>query len=254
MNPLEAYSDTIPHIIPLLEDRTALVTGAGKGIGRSIALALASCGADVVIVSRTESDCNETADLGRSLKGSIKAFPADITSEESVAGIFKMIEDEYKGLDILINNAGVGIFGPIEEFSADDFSRIIDTNLKGTFLCCREGVHIMKARESGYIINIASVVGIKGYPDQAVYTASKHGIMGLTKSIAAETHSSHIRVSAVLPGGVDTEMAGQARPDLDRDVLLQPEDIAGTVLFLLSLPERAAIDQIYIRRSASSPF
>jgi 3-oxoacyl-[acyl-carrier protein] reductase len=97
-------------------------------------------------------------------------------------------------------------------------------------------------------------VGIKGYPYQAAYSASKHGVAGLTKSLAAEVKENGIRVSMILPGGVDTALVGNTRPDLDKSILLKPEDIANTVLYLLSLPERAMVDQIYIRRSASKPF
>ena len=112
----------------------------------------------------------------------------------------------------------------------------------------------MIPKKSGTIINISSVVGFKGYPNQAAYTASKHALLGLTKSLAVEAQEHGIRVSAILPGGVDTEMVAKARPDLDPKILLEPEDIAHTVLFLLSLSDRAAIDQIYIRRRSSKPF
>jgi 3-oxoacyl-[acyl-carrier protein] reductase len=112
----------------------------------------------------------------------------------------------------------------------------------------------MSPRRQGYIINISSVVGFKGYPNQAAYTATKHGVMGITKSLAVEAQPHGIRVSAVLPGGVDTALAAAGRPDLDRSVLLQPRDIAQAVLYLLSLSERAAVDEIYIRRRSSAPF
>ena len=112
----------------------------------------------------------------------------------------------------------------------------------------------MIPQRDGYIISISSVVGFKGYPNQSAYTAAKHGVMGLTKSLAVELQTHGIRVSAVLPGGVDTDMVRAARPDLDPSVLLQPEDVAQTVMYLLSLSDRAAIDQIYIRRRGSQPF
>jgi len=153
-----------------------------------------------------------------------------------------------------VNNAGIGLFGKVADFAAADLDRVMAVNLRGTFLCCREAMKLMIPQRSGYIINISSVVGIKGYPNQSAYTASKHAVMGLTKSLAVEAQPHGIRVSAVLPGGVDTEMVQASRPDLDRSVLLQPDDIAQTVMFLLSLPERAAIDEIYIRRRASQPF
>ena len=112
----------------------------------------------------------------------------------------------------------------------------------------------MAAKNAGFIINVSSVVGIKGYPEQAAYTASKHGVVGLTKSLAVEAQPHNVRVSLILPGGVDTEMASQSRPDLDRSILMQPEDISQAVIYLLSLSDRAHIDQIYIRRRNSSPF
>src|SRR4029079_11007995 len=107
---------------------------------------------------------------------------------------------------------------------------------------------------SGAIIYISSVVGFKGYPNQAAYTASKHAIMGLTKSLAAEVSAQGVRVSAILPGGVDTDMVTQSRPELDRSVLMSPDDVANAVLYLLSLSPQAAVDQIYIRRHSSAPF
>ena len=127
-------------------------------------------------------------------------------------------------------------------------------NLRGTFLCCREAMRLMLPQKAGNIINISSVVGFKGYPNQSAYAASKHAIMGLTKALAVEAQPHGIRVSAVLPGGVDTDLVAESRPDLDRACLIAPEDIAETVLFLLTLSDRAAVDQIFIRRTNSTPF
>jgi 3-oxoacyl-[acyl-carrier protein] reductase len=130
----------------------------------------------------------------------------------------------------------------------------MQVNTKAVFLCCQQALRLMIPRRQGYIINISSVVGFKGYPNQAAYTASKHAVMCLTKSLAVEAQEHGIRVSAILPGGADTQMIADARPDLDPRILLQPEDIAHTVLYLLSLSDRAAVDQIYIRRRGSQPF
>ena len=140
------------------------------------------------------------------------------------------------------------------DFSMEDFDRLIDINLRAVYSCCQQALKIMIPDEKGYIINLSSVVGIKGYPRQTAYGAAKHGVMGLTKALAAEVAEHGIRVSVILPGGVDTDLIREARPDLDSSVLIQPEDIADTVLYLLELPERAMVDQIYIRRSKSSPF
>ncbi len=239
---------------PDLSGQSALVTGAGRGIGKAISLALAAAGARVYLAARTASQLADTETEIREAGGRAKALPADLTKETEIEAIFKTIRDETEKLDILVNNAGVGIYGPLAGFPSEDYDRIMQINVKAVFLCCREALSLMIAARKGYIINISSVVGFKGYPNQAVYTASKHAIMGLTKSLAVEAQEYGVRVSAILPGGVDTKLGYAARPDLDPAVLLQPEDIAHTVLYLLSLSERAAVDQVYIRRIGSKPF
>jgi NAD(P)-dependent dehydrogenase (short-subunit alcohol dehydrogenase family) len=234
-----------------LRGQVALVTGGGRGIGRAVSLALGRAGARVVLAARTAAEIEAVSAKIARAGGEATAVPADVSREEDVVGLFGRVGER---LDILVNNAGLGIFGPLDAFSAADFDRVLGVNLRGTFLCCREAMKRMERRRGGWIINVSSVVGIKGYPNQAAYTASKHGIVGLTKSLAVEAQPHGIRVSVILPGGVDTGMAGQARPDLERSVLLQPEDIAQTVLYLLSLSDRAAVDEIYIRRRTSPPF
>ena len=157
-------------------------------------------------------------------------------------------------MDILVNNAGMGVFSHLVDCSSEDFARVIAVNAGGTFLCSREAFKRMIPQKSGYIINISSILGIRAYVNQGAYTAAKHGVMGLTKTLAIEGQPHGIRVSAVLPGGVNTEMIRQSRPDLNIDELLEPDDIAAAVMYLLNLSDNAAVDQIYIRRRNSSPF
>jgi 3-oxoacyl-[acyl-carrier protein] reductase len=237
-----------------LEGQTALVTGAGRGIGRAIAKALASKGARVFLAARTASQLESTADEIRRSGGKAVPVPVDLAEEQDIRSLFDRIGGAADKLDILINNAGVGIYGPLVDFASADFDMVMRINAKAAFLCCQQAVRLMMPKKSGYIINISSVLGFKGYPNQAAYTASKHALIGLTKSLAVEAQEYGIRVSAILPGGVDTQMVAKARPDLDPRILLQPEDVAHAVLFLLSLSDRAAIDQIYIRRRNSNPF
>ena len=237
-----------------LSGQSALVTGAGRGIGRAIGSALASAGARVFLAARTTDQLESAAREIQQDGGTAVPVPTDLSNEEDIRFLFQRISDRTGGLDILVNNAGVGVFGPLAEFSSSDFDRVMRVNTKATFLCCQQAMRLMIPKRKGYIINISSVVGFKGYPNQAAYTASKHAVMGLTKSLAVEAQEHGIRVSAVLPGGVDTKMIAEARPDLDPKILLQPEDIAHTVLYLLSLSDRAAVDQIYIRRRGSQPF
>jgi 3-oxoacyl-[acyl-carrier protein] reductase len=237
-----------------LGGQTALVTGAGRGIGRAIAKALASKGAQVFLAARTASQLESAAEEIRCSGAAAVPVPTDLADERDIRSLFDRIGNEAGRLDILINNAGVGIYGPVVDFTSADFDTVMRVNAKAAFLCCQQALRLMIPKKSGTIINISSVVGFKGYPNQAAYTASKHAVLGLTKSLAVEAQEHGIRVSAILPGGVDTEMVAKARPDLDPLILLQPEDIAHTVLFLLSLSDRAAIDQIYIRRRSSKPF
>lgn len=237
-----------------LAGETAIVTGAGRGIGRAIALALARAGARVALAARSRPQLEEALSEIHASGGSGIAVPTDVSSESEVAHLFERVREDFGRLDVLVNNAGLGIFGPLEELRTEDLDRVLAVNVRGTFLCAREALKLMKPRRKGYIINVASVVGFRGYANQSAYTASKHAVMGLTKSLALEAQPYDIRVSAILPGGVDTDLVRQARPDIPQSDLMQPEDIAQVVLFLLSLSDRAAIDEIYIRRRKSAPF
>jgi len=239
---------------PDLSNQLALVTGASRGIGRAIAQSLAASGAHVFLAARNETGLAETAQAIQQTGGTASWHVADIAREEDVCTLFEAVDAEALPLAVLVNNAGIGEFGPLHELSPDRFDRVIETNLRGTFLCCREAMRRMIPRRQGTIINIASVVGFKGYPLQSAYAASKHGVMGLTKSLAVEAQEQGIRVSAVLPGGVDSDLVRNARPDLDPTELLRPNDVAQAVQYLLSLSPRAAVDQIYIRRRNSAPF
>lgn len=237
-----------------LEGQTAIVTGAGRGIGRAVALALGENGASVITAARTKSEIESAAQEIIKEGGISRAYQCDISDENQVHDLFSFTEREFGKLNILINNAAVGLYGPMADFPIEELDALLDINVRGTYICCQEALRMMIPNQSGYIINISSVVGFKGYVNQSAYTASKHAIVGMTKSLAVEAQPHNIRTSLIHPGGVDTDLVGDARPDLDRSALMQPEDIADAVLFLLSLSERCAIDEIYIRRRTSSPF
>jgi 3-oxoacyl-[acyl-carrier protein] reductase len=237
-----------------LNGKYILVTGASRGIGRAISKAVAGKGAFVILSARTENLLSEVKKEIAKSGGRAESIVCDLGREEDISGLFEKIKKDFGRLDILINNAGIARGGSIADFPVKDFDRLININLRAPYICCQQALKMMIPAGSGYIINISSVVGIKGYPFQTAYTASKHGLTGLTKAIAAEVQEHGIRVSMVLPGGVDTGLINGTKPELDKSLLLKPEDIANTVLYLLSLPERAMIDQIYIRRSVSKPF
>ncbi|MBA7649009.1 putative oxidoreductase [subsurface metagenome] len=215
---------------------------------------LADSGVHVILTARSMDKLQKVKEEITSRGGNATVIPADIAKEQDIKTLFKIIKDKFGRLDIVINNAGIGIWGNLVDFSIEDFDKIMNINVRGTYLCCQQAMKMMIPQKNGYIINISSVVGFKGYPNQSAYTASKHAIMGLTKSLAVEAQEHNIRISAILPGGVETDLSVKARPDLDRSLLILPEDIAKTVLYLLSLSDRAMVDQIFVRRMSSSPF
>ena len=237
-----------------IKNKTALVTGASRGIGKSICVALAESGVRVILSARDtrrlEAVRKEINDKG----GDAVAIPADLSEEEDIVSLFEEIKKQYERLDIAVHNAGVGYFEDLADFPMDKFDEIFRVNMRGTFLCCKHAMKLMIPARAGYIINVSSMQGIKGYPKQSAYAATKHGIMGMTKSLSAEAQKHNIRVSVILPGAVDTELIADARPELDRSLLIHPEDISKAVLFLLSLSGRAMVDMLVIRRSTASPF
>jgi 3-oxoacyl-[acyl-carrier protein] reductase len=237
-----------------LSNKIALVTGASRGIGKNMSLALAEAGARVILSARDtrklEQVQREIGDRG----GGAAVIPSDLAKEEDIATLFEEIRRSFGRLDVSVHNAGIGHFEDLADFPMDKFDDIFRVNMRGTFLCCKHAMKLMIPARSGYIVNISSMQGIKGYTKQSAYAASKHGIMGMTKSLSAEAQKHNIRVSAILPGAVDTELISDARPDLDRSLLIPPGDISKALLFLLSLSDRAMVDMVVVRRSTASPF
>jgi 3-oxoacyl-[acyl-carrier protein] reductase len=237
-----------------LSGRVALITGAGRGIGRSIALALAGAGARTLLSARSAGELQGVAGEIRSRGGEAEFLAADLSRPEGVEAVFGALKRTYGTLEVLVNNAGLGLSGPLMKFPAESLELLLAVNVKGLFLCCQQAMRLMVPARRGYIINISSVVGFKGYANQSAYAASKHAVMGITKSLAVEAQPHGIRVSAILPGAVDTGLMEALRPDLDKALLMKPQDVADAVMFLLSLSETAAVDEIYMRRRTSAPF
>jgi len=238
----------------ILEGKVAIVTGAGRGIGRNIALTLARSGVRVSLAARSEAQLGAVRAEIQAFGGDAASFPTDVSREVDVIALIRDTLGHFGRLDILVNNAAIGVFGPLVDATADQWDQVMAVNARGPFLMCREAIPYLKQHKRSFIINISSAVGIKGYPNQALYTASKHALMGMTKALAREVHQDGIRVHAVCPGGVDTQLIGNARPDLDQSVLMQPQEIADIVLFLVTRQGNAVIDEIQVRRQVSTPW
>ena len=227
----------------MLENKVALVTGAGRGIGRAIAIALAKEGAEVVVnYNGSEERAKEVKQTIEENGGQASIYKCNVSDFEACEAMIKDIVKEHGRLDILINNAGITKDGLIMKMKEEDFDSVLNVNLKGTFNTIRHSARQMLRQKSGKIINISSVSGILGNAGQANYAASKAGVIGLTKTMARELGSRGITVNAIAPGFVDTEMTGvlseEIRENACRQIILgrfgKPEDIANVAVFLAS--------------------
>ena len=233
----------------MLRGKTALVTGGGGGIGREIAAQLKAAGANVAICGRNV----EKLEAAAHAIGGALTLPGDLLDDTYVQSCVDRTVETFGGLDILINNAGVALSKPFAETAIEDFDRVMATNVRAPFILIRSALpHLRKAR--GRVINIASVVAHKGYPLQSAYAASKHALLGLSKSLANELYEDGVRVHVISPGGVYTDMVRVARPDLSPDGLISAAEVADAVMFLLSLDKNAVIDEICLHRQGKAPF
>lgn len=237
-----------------LAGKVAIVTGASRGIGRAISIALAQEAATVVLAARSIRKLQETADVIRDAGGKAEVVTTELTEEKSIKNLVRVTGKKFGRLDILVNNAGITHSAKLDETATEDWDRCFHVNARAPFLLCREALPLLRKAKAAYIINIASVVGVKGYPLQSAYTASKHALRGMTISLAEELKGSNIRVHLLCPGGVDTELIQRVRPDLKKEELIQPEEIAELVVYLVTHKGNAVIDELHIRRANSPPW
>jgi 3-oxoacyl-[acyl-carrier protein] reductase len=235
----------MPERTPL-SDQVALVTGAGRGIGAAIARKLAALGAHVVLCGRTAAALESTAAAIRSSGGEARAEPCDVTDLSAVEKLAAAVEKNFRRLDILINNAGVGSFaGPLHEMTPENWEKILNTNLRGVFYSIRAFAPMMIRVKSGHIINISSLAGKNALPGGAAYAASKWGLNGLSYSLAEELRAHKIRVSVVCPGSVETDLGPHTGKDVSK--MLQPEDVAHVVAMLVTQEARSFASEVLLR-------
>jgi NAD(P)-dependent dehydrogenase (short-subunit alcohol dehydrogenase family) len=228
-----------------LSEQVCLVTGGTRGIGRAIAKMLLLEGATVAICGQQQETVETAvAELAAETAGKVKGKAADVKNHEEVGELFRFIDAEFGGLDVLVNNAGVGIFRHVRELSIDEWKRTMETNLFGAFYCSREALFRFGTTRGGYIVNIGSMAGANAFAGGAAYNASKFGLTGFTEAMMQDVRSEDVRVSYIMPGSVATGFGGHSGGS---DWKIWPEDVAEIVRSLLKLPQRTLVSRVEVR-------
>jgi NAD(P)-dependent dehydrogenase (short-subunit alcohol dehydrogenase family) len=229
-----------------ISGKVCLVTGGTRGIGRAIAKMLLLQGASVTICGLSQDSVDRAvAELAAETAGKVKGKAADVKSNDQVGELFKFIDAELGALDVLVNNAGVGLFRHVRELSIEEWKHTIETNLYGAFFCSREALFRFGTKGGGYIVNIGSLAGANAFAGGAAYNASKFGLTGFTDAMMQDLRNENVRVSYVMPGSVATEFGGQAAAGADWKIW--PQDIAEIVQMLLQTPERTLVSRVEVR-------
>ena len=237
-----------------LTGKIAVVTGAGGGIGRATAVRLAQEKMKIVLFGGNNlAKLDETRRLVEQQTECL-AVPGNLTDLQAMDAMFAKMIDTWGGLDVLVNNAGMTLNAPFAETTVEQFDAIMAINVRAPYFLTQKAIPYLKQSQAATVINIASVVAHAGYPGQSAYAASKHALLGFTKSLAAEHYNDNIRVHAIAPGGVYTDMVKIARPDLTPDGMIMPEDIAEIIAFFLLNRGNAVVDEIIVHRMNKQPF
>lgn len=234
---------------PNLVDKVCLVTGGTRGIGRAIAKMLLTEGAMVAICGRKQESVDAAVrELAAETGGKVAGKAADVKSHEQVGDLFQFVDVRFGGLDVLINNAGVGVFGAVGDLTLEDWKSALDTNLSGAFYCSREALFRFVTRGGGYIVNINSLAGANAFAGGSAYNASKFGLTGFTEAMMQDVRSENVRVSTVMPGSVATGFGRQNDVGTDSlDWKIWPEDVAEVVKMLLKMPTRTLVSRVEVR-------
>ena len=224
------------------------MTGSSSGIGKAIALRFGEEGASVVVAARNAEGCEKTARAIRQKGGVARVIQTDIRHEGQVDALFERTVQDCGRVDVSVHNAGIFGGKRIAETSTEAFDEVIRVNLRGTFLCCRAAFKQMKKQGGGMIINVSSVAGVQAWAGTGSYSASKHGVMALTRALADEGRPFHIKVSAICPGGVAEDLVDASESDILQSEKISPFDIAETAVYLCSLGRFAVVHEVVVNR------
>ncbi len=229
-----------------LDGKVVVVTGASKGIGKATAFAFAAAGAKVVLAARTRETLEQVAVALKKNGAQALAVPTDVTSVDAVKQLIQQTLDVYQHVDILINNAGIGHFGPVVDFEPDDWDAVLNSNLKAVYLCAKYALPSMLEQGSGQIINVLSVAAKVTFQASSAYCAAKAGALALTKVLASEVRQQNIRVTAVLPGSVHTPFWDGVPEHPDFEQMLTPEHVADTIVSVCQQPPGMVTEEIVV--------
>lgn len=230
-----------------LSGKVAVVTGGTRGIGRAIVERLLQEGASVAFCGRTQESVDRAA---AELRGNVRGYPADVSRFEPVRDFFQVVDRAFGGLDILVHNAGLGVFRKVGDMTPEEWHRNIDLNLNGAFYCAHEALARFRARGGGYIVNISSLAAKNPFSTGAAYNASKFGLNGFSEALMLDHRHDNVRVSTIMPGSVDTKFAGGPSDRTgDTGWMIAPEDVAEAVALVLRMPARTMISSLEMRPS-----
>ncbi|MEX1274880.1 MAG: SDR family NAD(P)-dependent oxidoreductase [Bacteroidota bacterium] len=225
----------------------ALITGAGRGIGRTLALTLARNGTEVVLTARTKSELDLVRNEITSEGGKAHALEGDLTNDRDIERMFRHLRETFGRLDILVNNAGIGRFAPIKDLAVHEFDAMWNLNMRALFLCTQQALPLMIPQRRGAIVNISSLAGKNAFVGGGGYSATKWALLGFSKTLMLEVREHNIRVVTICPGSVDTTFSSAANDPARSEKIIHPQDIADTLITVLTLPDRTMVSEIDIR-------
>jgi NADP-dependent 3-hydroxy acid dehydrogenase YdfG len=227
-----------------LSGKVALITGAGRGIGRAIALAFAEEGAAVALVARSRADLAGVAAEIRERGGRALAVPTDVTQDAAVESVVENVAGELGRLDVLVTSAGTASFAPVADSKPGDWDAMLALNLRAMMVCCRAALPTMMRQRSGTILNLASIAAKRALPGSAVYTATKMAVIGFSRVLAEELRPHGVRVGVLVPGAVDTPLWDTLGSSPPRDKMLRPQDVARAAVLMAALPPHASLEEL----------